>query len=311
MKIFDKDYVQAHLDAATCVDLMRKALCEESSGESVQYMRTAVNLPNTNVLGIMPGYYHRGYFGAKVISVYHTNGGTGYPSHQGEIVLFSAEHGEVLAIVDAMSVTKIRTGAVSAAVTKALARDDSSVLTILGCGAQGHSHLEALAKTMNIKQVRCWDPYAPSAQSLAKAASDMGIEPIICATAEEAAGDADIICTLTPSKTPILHSQWVKDGAHINAVGACAPDARELDSELMKRARVYCDSVESVYNESGDLIIPMNEGVYGREHLVGTVGDVLLGKTQGRVSDQDVTVFDALGMAVEDIACAIYLYEMS
>ena len=309
MKIFDKDYVEAHLDSQTCVELMRKALCEESSGESVQYVRTAINLPNTNVLGIMPGYYHRGYFGAKIISVYHTNGGTGYPSHQGEIILFSAEHGEVLAIVDAMSVTKIRTGAVSAAVTKALARPQSSVLAILGCGAQGHSHLAAISGTMNLTQVRCWDPYEASARNLANAAASNGIDAVVCATAEEAVRDADIVCTVTPSRTPILRSEWVKNGAHINAVGACAPDARELDSELMKRGRVFCDSVESVFKESGDLLIPMNEGLYGREHLAGTVGEVLLGKAQGRTSDSDVTIFDALGMAVEDIACAIYLYE--
>lgn len=309
MIFFDKEYVEQRLDAKTCTELMDEALRAERSGDSVQYLRTAIELPNTNVLGVMPGYYSKGYFGAKIISVYHTNAGTGYPSHQGQILLFGAEHGEVLCCVDAMSVTRIRTGAVSAAVSRALAYPGSSRLAILGCGAQGHSHFEALSEVFRLSEVRCWDAFPACAASLAERVRGREISALVCQSAEEAVRDADIICTLTPSKEPILRSEWVKDGAHINAVGACAPSARELDSDLMARARIFCDNEESVFHESGDLIIPIAEGRYGKDHLEGTVGDVLLGKIQGRRSADEVTVFDALGMAVEDIACAIYLYE--
>jgi len=311
MKIFDQSYVQQHLSVNECLAIMEQTLKEERSGDCVQYLRTAINMPNTNILGIMPAYYDRGYFGAKIISVYHTNGGSGYPSHQGQILLFAKEHGNVLAMVDAMSITKIRTGAVSAVATRALANPDSRSLALLGCGAQGHSHLQAMTAAMQLEEVRCWDTYRPCAETLAEEAHALGLQATVCDTVEDAVRDADIICTMTPLKEPFLESRWVKDGAHINAIGACAPVARELDSPLMARSRVFCDNVESILHESGDFITPMKEGLYDKSHLLGTVGEVLLGTLPGRTDPSQVTVFDAVGMAVEDIACAIYLYEQN
>lgn len=311
MKIFDKNYVESHLTVPTCLRLMEQTLKEERLGDCVQYLRTAIDLPNTNVLGIMPAYYERGYFGAKIISVYHTNGGTPYPSHQGQILLFGKKHGEVLAMVDAMSITRIRTGAVSAVATKALANPDSKVLAILGCGVQGMSHLEAITECFHLEAVRCWDIFSPNAHNLAAAAQEKGLEGVVCSTVEQAVQDADIICTVTPSKSPILYGDWVKPGAHINAIGACAPTARETDSSLMSRGLVFCDNEESILHESGDFLIPMQEGLYGEKHLLGTIGDVLLNFIPGRPAKKDITIFDAVGMAVEDIACAIYLYEQS
>ena len=311
MKLFDREYVQRHLTTAACIAIMEQALKEERSGACTQYLRTAINMPNTNILGLMPSYFDRGYFGAKVISVYHTNAGTGYPSHQGEILLFAKEHGDVLAVIDAMSVTKIRTGCVSAVASRALANPASKVLSLLGCGAQGHSHLEALAQVFDLEEARCWDPCAPNAEALAGAAEGKGLRGVVCETAREAVADADIICTLTPAREPVLQGAWVKPGAHINAVGACAPACRELDSDLMAKARVFCDHQESILHESGDFLIPLQEGRYERSHLLGPVGDVLLGKRPGRTSREEITVFKAVGMAVEDIACAIWLYEQA
>lgn len=126
----------------------------------------------------------------------------------------------------------------------------------------------------------------------------------ICASAREAAEGADILCTLTPSKTPVLEREWLKPGAHVNAVGACSADARELSGELVRDSVFYCDSVESVLAESGDYLIPLREGLFGEEHLRGTVGELLLGKKPGRTSPEEITVYESLGLAVEDIACA-------
>lgn len=207
MYIFDETYVEQHLTTAACLEIMEDVLKEEREGEVRQYLRTAIPLPNTNILGIMPGYAEKGYFGAKILSVYHTNGGTGYPSHQGEILLFGKEHGEVLAIVDAMSVTRIRTGAVSAAASKALARKDARTLAILGCGVQGHSHLEAMAEAFDLETVYTWDVSSAAAQKLAEAAGKKEIRGISCDTVEEAVEKADIICTVTPSKVPILKGE--------------------------------------------------------------------------------------------------------
>lgn len=311
MKIFERGYVETHLTTDECISIMEQTLKEERSGKCTQYLRTAINMPNTNILGLMPSYFERGYFGAKVISVYHTNAGTGYPSHQGQILLFAKEHGNVLAAIDAMSVTKIRTGCVSAVASRALANPDSKSLAILGCGAQGHSHMGALTKVFELAEVRCWDTYAPNAEILAKAAEQKGLRGVSCDTAREAVTNADIICTVTPAKEPVLQSAWIKPGAHINAVGACAPTNRELDSDLMAKARVFCDHQESILHESGDFLIPMNEGRYDSSHLLGSVGDVLLEKIPGRISQDEITVFKAVGMAVEDIACAIWLYEQA
>lgn len=311
MYIFDQAYVEQNLTTAACIRIMEDVLKQEREKTVTQYLRTAIPLPNTNILGIMPGYSEKGYFGAKILSVYHTNGGTGYPSHQGEIILFGKEHGEVLAVVDAMSVTRIRTGAVSAVASRVLARKNAKTLAILGCGVQGHSHFEAMAEVFGLTEVYTWDVSEEASQKLADRAERKGIRGIPCSTVEEAVRQADIICTVTPSKVPILRNEWVQPGTHVNAVGACAPADRELDSELSTRSRFFGDNLESVLHESGDFLIPMKEGCYGEEHLAGVIGDVLTGKTKGRTSEEEVTVFEALGMAVEDIACAIYLYEQA
>ncbi|MBR2121919.1 MAG: ornithine cyclodeaminase family protein [Lachnospiraceae bacterium] len=311
MIILDSACVEEHLKSTDCVELMEKTLYELAEGSCVQYLRTAINLPNTNVLGLMPGWFD-GYFGVKTISVYHTNRGSGYPSHQGQILLFESEHGSLLAGIDATSVTKIRTGAVSAVATRLLARPDSSRLCILGCGTQGESHIDAIVPFFDIKTITLWDAFPEAAGALAAKAGEgaaRGIDIRVCDTAEEAVRDADIICTVTPSALPVLCGSWLKSGAHINAVGACAPNARELDSEAVRRAAFFGDSIDSVEHESGDYLFPLKEGVITREHLRGTIGDILLKKIPGRESDDQITVFEALGLAVEDIAAAKYLYD--
>ena len=314
MLLLDQDYVESHLDASSCVALMEETLRQETEKTCIQYLRTAIPLPNTNVLGLMPGWFD-GYFGVKTISVYHTNLGSGYPSHQGQILLFESQHGSLLAGVDATSVTRIRTGAVSAAASKALARPDSSHLCILGCGAQGQSHLEAILPLFPIRRITLWDLYPESAERLAKTArklagDDPCVEVAVCSCAEDAVRGADIICTVTPSKTPVLCGRWLKPGAHVNAVGACAPDARELDSDAVAGASFFGDNISSVEHESGDYLFPLKEGRITREHLRGTLGEVLTGRIEGRRSSDEITVFEALGMAVEDIAAAQYLYRL-
>ncbi|MBO5998971.1 MAG: ornithine cyclodeaminase family protein [Lachnospiraceae bacterium] len=311
MIILDSAYVEENLKSTNCVELMEKTLRELAEGSCVQYLRTAINLPNTNVLGLMPGWFD-GYFGVKTISVYHTNRGSGYPSHQGQVLLFESEHGSLLADVDATSVTKIRTGAVSAVATRLLARPDSSRLCILGCGAQGESHIDAIVPYFDIKTVALWDAFPEAAGTLAAKICEgvcKGIDIRICEAAEEAVRESDIICTVTPSVEPILSGSWLKPGAHINAVGACAPTARELDSEAVAKAAFFGDSIESVVHESGDYLFPLKEGLITKEHLRGTIGDILLGRIPGRESDDQITVFEALGLAVEDIAAAKYLYD--
>ena len=282
MEQMDKRQVLRRLSMAGCIGLMRTVLQDDAEGKSRQYLRTVTPLPGNNLLGFMPAYLGTGdYFGAKVITVFPGNHQAGLPSHQGSVLLFDAEHGAVA--------------------TDLLARPDAKRLALLGAGAQGRSHLEAMALVRRLTEVTVWDVRPENARRFAAEMAEKAGCPIrACSCAEEAVRDADIICTLTPSPTPVLESSWVKPGAHINA--------RELSSDLVARCLLYGDSIESVEKESGDYLIPLSEGVIQKGHLRGTIGQLLCGEITGRTSAQDVTLFDALGLAIEDVACAKYLY---
>ncbi len=310
MEQMDKRQVLRRLSMAGCIGLMRTVLQDDAEGKSRQYLRTVTPLPGNNLLGFMPAYLGTGdYFGAKVITVFPGNHQAGLPSHQGSVLLFDAEHGALRFMADGDAITQIRTGAVSAVATDLLARPDAKRLALLGAGAQGRSHLEAMALVRRLTDVTVWDVRPENARRFAAEMAEKAGCPIrACSCAEEAVRDADIICTLTPSPTPVLESSWVKPGAHINAVGACSATARELSSDLVARCLLYGDSIESVEKESGDYLIPLSEGVIQKGHLRGTIGQLLCGETTGRTSAQDVTLFDALGLAIEDVACAKYLY---
>lgn len=310
MEQMDKRQVLRRLSMAGCIGLMRTVLQDDAEGKSRQYPRTVTPLPGNNLLGFMPAYLGTGdYFGAKVITVFPGNHQAGLPSHQGSVLLFDAEHGALRFMADGDAITQIRTGAVSAVATDLLARPDAKRLALLGAGAQGRSHLEAMALVRRLTEVTVWDVRPENARRFAAEMAEKAGCPIrACSCAEEAVRDADIICTLTPSPTPVLESSWVKPGAHINAVGACSATARELSSDLVARCLLYGDSIESVEKESGDYLIPLSEGVIQKGHLRGTIGQLLCGEITGRTSAQDVTLFDALGLAIEDVACAKSLY---
>lgn len=298
MEQMDKQQVLHSLSMTDCIRLMRTVLREHAQGKGQQYLRTVTCLPGNDLFGFMPAHLGTGdYFGAKVITVFPGNHQVGLPSHQGSVLLFDAQHGTLQFMADGDAITQIRTGAVSAVATDLLAQPGAGRLALLGAGAQGRSHLEAIALIRRLTDVAVWDARPENAQKFAaEMAKSTGCPIRICSSAEEAARDADIICTLTPSPTPILESGWVQPGAHINAVGACSATTRELNSALVARCRLYGDSIESVEKESGDYLIPLSEGAIQKEHLLGTIGQLLCGEITGRTSAQDVTVFDALAL---------------
>jgi ornithine cyclodeaminase len=257
----------------------------------------------------MPASLEGGFFGAKVLTVFHHNQSAGYPSHQGFVLLFEGQHGSPVALLDATSITRIRTGAVSAVATDLLAKKDAGRLALLGCGEQAHSHLRAIRHVRDLSLVTVWDiDPRRSAEFARSMTAETGLRIEARPGPREALEGADIICTLTPSRTPVLETSWVAAGAHINAVGACRATDRELPSDLVARARVYGDSRESVLHEAGDFLIPLGEGLFGEDHLRGTIGGIALGAVPGRTRDGDITIFEALGLAAEDIAAAQYVY---
>ena len=297
--------VKELLPMGECVALMREALATFARGDAVLPLRSLVRLPDSSgLLGLMPGYLGEPKsFGLKVVSVMPGNHGTPYDSHQGVVMLFGLEHGEPLAIVDATAITAIRTAAASGAATDALAKSDAGDLAIIGSGAQARTHLEAMRAVRKLRRVRVWSRSRPNAERFAR---ETDVE--VSASPEEAVRGADLICTTTASKDPVLQGAWVAPGAHVNAVGACFPASRELDADLVKRSRFYTDCRESCVNESGDFLIARKEGAIGDAHLLGELGEVLIGKVAGRTSPQDITVYESLGIALEDLVSAHFIH---
>lgn len=275
----------------------------------MQPMRNVIHLPHGNLFGFMPAYLgDDDCFGAKILTAFPGNAGTEYPSHIGYVMMFDAQHGTVLGMADANAITKIRTGAVSGVATDLLARKDASHLALIGAGAQARSHMEAISLVRDIKKVTVYDIFAEQAQRFAAETKERyAVEAEICSSVEACVKDADIICTVTPSKEAYLKAEWIKKGTHINAVGTFSPDKREVTSELMAASKLYADQVDALKKESGEYLVPLQEGLITEDHVIGSVGELLLGKVPARESEEEITLFDALGLAVEDVMCGKYL----
>ncbi|MEK3683215.1 ornithine cyclodeaminase family protein [Paenibacillus sp. FSL R10-2736] len=301
------------LTMGSCIAVMETVLADLSEGEAVQSLRQVLPLEERNVLGMMPGYLRReGITGAKIISVFPGNHGSGLPSHQGMVSLFDAATGVPLAIVDGQSITAIRTAAVSAAATKLLAREEAESLAVLGTGEQARSHLEAMLQVRGIKRAKVWSRTPGKARAFADAMSSRWNAEITAAlSVQDAVMDADIICTATAAGEPVLHGAWVKPGAHINAIGACRAHERELDTALVAGARLYVDRLESAVHEAGDYLIPLSEGAITADHIIGEIGGLLKGRIPGRGSGNEITLFKGLGLAVQDLAAAFYIYKQA
>jgi len=311
MRIIEEAEVRKVVSAEKCVEIMKKALLDLEEGRCEMPPRLITIMPNTAKFGFMPAWLGD-YYGAKVITAYGPNAGTGYPTHIGYVMLFESEHSTVAGLVDATAVTEIRTGAVSAVATDVLARRDAHTMAIIGAGAQARSHTAAIVSVRKIDAITVYD-MRPEASAAFKAEieAQYGIAVTICQSVAECVKDADIICTLTPSKEPILTRDMVKPGAHVNAVGTFTPATREASSDLVAASRLYADQVAAMKRESGEYLIPLQEGLITEEHIVGSIGEVLAGRKPGRQNDEEITLFDALGLAVEDVATAVYALEAS
>lgn len=291
--LLDEAAVRRLLRMEEVISAMDQALAAFSSGMVVQPVRTMLPVAeHEGFLGLMPAYTGQA-LGAKLVAFYPRNAGV--PTHHAVIQLFRPETGEPLATIDGRLITEMRTAAVSAVATKYLARADASILAILGSGVQARSHLEALRLVRTFDEVRVWSP-----QHAVTFAREFGIS--VATSAEAAVRGADVVVTATTSQTPVLCGTWLSPGVHINAVGAPRPDWRELDDEVLDRARLFVDSREAAAKESGDVIAA------GVERVVGEIGEVAAGALPGRRSTDEVTLFKSLGLAVEDVATADLVY---
>ncbi len=310
MKIVEAAEARERLDMPTCIDLMRQAFVALENGTAMQPLRCVNTIPHGNSFGFMPAYLgDHDYFGAKVITAFHGNIGTEYPSHMGYVMMFESEHGSCVGMADCAVITEIRTGAVSGVATDLLARKDATHLALIGAGAQARSHMAAMKVVRpGITHVTVYDIRPEATQRFAaETAEKYGVEVTACASAEEAVRGADIICTVTPSKEPYLQKEWVKPGAHINAVGTFTPTTREVTSDLVAASRLYADQIAAMKKEAGEYLVPLAEGKITEDHIVGSIGQLLLGTAPARQNDTEITLFDALGLAVEDVICGRYL----
>lgn len=299
--------VPALLPMAECVEVVEEALIARAEGEATLPVRQLMWLPDrSGLLGLMPAYLGpRRTMGGKFLSVIPANHGSELDTHQGVVLLFETERGRLLALVDATSVTAIRTAAASAVATRALAREDAGDLAILGTGVQARSHMEAMRVARKVRRVRVWDRRADRARAFARRESERhGIEIATTGSAREAVLGADLICTTTAATEPVLEGAWLSPGTHVNAVGSCFPTVRELDTEAVLRSRFYVDTLEGALREAGDFLIPKAAGEMDDSHIAGEIGEVLSGRVPGRRSPDEITVFESLGIGIYDLAAA-------
>lgn len=314
MLAIDGATVRHLLPMDRCIDLMADALAGLARGNAANPLRSMLAVPFAtaapSVMASMPAALgDPPALGVKILTVFPGNHADGIESHQGFVILFEPEHGSPIALIDAVAITAIRTAAASGLATRLLARSDAHDLAILGSGTQARSHLAAMRAVRPIDRVRAWSPHRERLEAFVADAMENGMVVEASEDARSAVEGADIICTVTASHEPIVHGSWLAEGSHINAVGSSQPAYRELDTEAVRRARLFVDLRTSTVNESGDYLIPLREGAIGEDHIVAEIGEVAAGLAAGRTSDSEITLFKSLGLAIEDLAAARWIHQ--
>lgn len=313
MRIIDREEVAQRLTYELAIPIVREAMIAFSTGQTRQLLRSIIPLAEGRMFGLMPGAMGADApFGAKVISVYPENFAKGRQSHQGLIVLFDPETGAPACVVHAGEVTAIRTAAASAAATDALARPEARRLALLGYGEQAATHARAIAKVRPLEQITVWGRSLDRAQAFAASiGEELGVPGTAFAEAKDAVAEAEIICTVSAAKEPILKGAWVAPGTHVNVVGSSYAGPVEIDDELVVRARFIADSRDGVLAQGAEYLKAKEAGLIDESHVVGEIGQVFAGQLEGRQNPFQVTIYKSLGHVVQDLASAWALYKTS
>ncbi len=302
MIVLSERDVRDLLDMESCIDGMTEVLAGLARGELYNPLRSILRPDGADtLLGLMPAYRGKPSpaYGLKEIVVVPTNPARGLDTHMGGVLLHDGETGELLAVMNAAPITEIRTAAVSAVATRALARPDAERVAILGSGAQARGHVHALRAVLDDPEIRIWARRLEAAEELA---GEVGAT--VSPSVDAALFGAEVVCTTTAARDPIIEKRWLARGAHVNAVGSCFPTTRELDTETVASASFFTDRRESCQNEAGDFVLAAAEGAIGPEHIKAELGEVLAGMHPGREHEDELTIFESLGIAVEDLASA-------
>lgn len=310
--LYSRDQVIDLLDYSGCIEAMRTAMVEFSQEDRVQPLRQILPIvPEENKLfALMPGIASQVVgFGAKILSVFEDPDNPGRAPHQGVVTLFNSVTGAVEAIADAHEVTKIRTACVSAMATDILARPDTKILAIFGTGAQAESHIKALSLVRSFEKILVWGRSKEKAQEfVSQVCEETGLPIFFEENPVNAAGQADVICTVTNSATPVLLRKWVKLGTHINAVGSSYDGPVEVDSDLVVQSRYFVDSRRSALAAAAEFLSAKKAGLIDDSHIAAEIGDVILGGSLGRENTDQITFYKSLGHIVQDLSAVAYLH---
>lgn len=300
--------VRDHLAMDDCIDLMTEVQAALSRGDISLPLRSMLPVSGDNLLAVMPGSLSQ-VFGAKLLSLFPDNPANDRPSIQGLILLFDPATGEPTALIDAISVTAIRTAAASASATRLLAVDDAHRLALLGYGVQAATHLEAMCCVRPVDQVKVWGPDLQKAQDFAQRSSEEFKLPVEAVQHPQyAVQDADLVCSVSAAQRPIIEGDWLSPGSHINLVGAHNSGSREADGATLARARVYTEITEFAFSEAGDILLAIEEGSISRQHITGEIGAVSNGTLKGRTTTEQITLYKSLGNIAQDLAAAQHVF---
>jgi ornithine cyclodeaminase len=312
MRILTASDVARLLPYSACIGAMRDAMRQTSERAVVLPLRQFMNVPGTaGKLGLMPGYLSRpAAFGVKIVSKFPRPPGSSHGSHVGAVLLFDAQEGLPLALLDGGMLTAIRTASTTAMATDALARPDADSLLLVGCGEEAEHHLAALREVRAFDTIRAWgrDPGRTGAFATRMSARHGRHVEAVADLAAAVAG-ADVICTVTSATTPILRGEWLAPGQHVNLVGSAIATTAEADAEVVRRSRFYVDYREAAMAAAGELLGAIRDGVVGADHVRGEIGEVLLGRAPGREHASDITLYKSLGVTSQDLAAARLVYE--
>jgi ornithine cyclodeaminase len=311
MRVIDREEVAARLTYEVCIPVVRAAMIALSKGETRQLLRSIIPLGDGNMFGIMPGAMgERAVFGAKLISVFPGNFAKGVQSHQGVVVLFDGESGAPVCVAHAGEITAIRTACASAVATDALARPDASRLALLGYGEQALTHARAISRVRTLSAITVWGRDADRAADFAiRLTQDMALPVAAAASAETAVAQADIVCTVSAAREPILLGRWLAPGTHVNLVGSGFAGPVEVDNDLVVASRFIADSREGVLAQGAEFLRAKAAGLVDDSHVVGEIGQVLAGDLEGRQSADQLTAYKSLGHVVQDLAAAQALHD--
>lgn len=294
------------------IDAVEKAFLEFFNGTAKVPLRTIIDVEkHEGTMLYMPCYLEgNDALAIKIVSVYEKNLKKGLPTIFATVLVNDPETGKPLAIMEGGYLTAMRTGATSGVATKYLARKDSKVVGIIGAGVQARTQLWAVCEVRHIEKALVYDVDVKRAKVFAEEMSKkLGIDIEVAKSSEEVAKNSDVLVLATTAKEPVINGEWIKEGTHITSIGWVGPKGRELDSKTVKKSKLIVDSKEAVLSESGDIIIPIREGIIDKNHIYAELGEIVSGIKKGRVSDEEITLFKSVGLAIEDAITAKLAYE--